>query len=120
MAKVEFIHKGGPYGDCTDTYDIVTDATTIGELITALVGKDNFQTFCIRTSDRMSEACVAYARGGKIERKASQYDAMLKLKLNRASVNGGWGNMTYDFFVDGKIPQQDRKEFELVYWGFNF
>lgn len=119
MAKVEFIHTGGPFGDCTDNYDVVTDATTLGELITALLGKDSFQTFCLREKDGigLGGVCLAHAIGGVITRKSSNYDSLLSMKLKKAKVNGGYGNMTYDIWVEGKLPHQDRQEFQMVYWG---
>lgn len=122
MAKVEFIHTGGPFGDCTDNYDVVTDATTLGELITALLGKDNFQKFCLRAEDGIgpNDVCLAYARYGVITRKSSNYDSLLSMKLKKAIVNGGYGNMTYDIWVEGELPHQDRQEFQMVYWGHTF
>lgn len=122
MAKVEFIHTGGPFGDCTDNYDVVTGATTLGELITALLGKDSFQTFCLREEDGigLGGVCLAYATGGVITRKSSNYDSLLSMKLKKARVNGGYGNMTYDIWVEGKLPHQDRQEFQMVYWGRTF
>lgn len=122
MAKVKLVHTAGPFGDCTDNYDVITDATTLGELITALLGRDNFQTFCLRSEKRLSnnDVCVAYAESGTIIRKAALYDSLLTMKIKKAVVNGGWGNMTYNIWVKGKLPKQERQEFEMVYWGYNF
>lgn len=122
MAKVKLVHTAGPFGDCTDNYDVITDATTLGELITALLGKDEFQTFCLHANEKMFDdhVCVAYAFNGEITRKASQYESLLSMKLNKAIVNGGWGNMTYEIWVQGELPKQSRQEFQMVYWGHTF
>lgn len=119
---IKFVHTGGPFGDCTDNYDVITDADTLGEFVTAILGKDNYQTFCIRAGKGISsgDVCMAYATGGKITRKASNYESLASMKLTQVKVNGGWGNMTYDVWVEGELPAQDRKEFQMVYWGYTF
>lgn len=119
MRKTELIHTGGPYGDCTDNYDVVTSAKTVGEFITTALGDDDFQTFCIRIGSMLDKnnVCVAYAEKNKIKRKATQYDVYSYLKLKKITANGGWGNMTYDIWVEGEPPKQEWTEFQKIYWG---
>lgn len=119
---IKLVHTGGPFGDCTENYNVITNATTLGEFITAILGKDSFQTFCIRDGKGLStnDVCVAYATGDTIKRKASNYKLLATMKLTQVKVNGGYGNMTYDVWVEGKLPAQGRKEFEMVYWGHTF
>lgn len=119
---IKFVHTGGPFGDCTDNYNVITDAATLGDFITAILGRDNYQTFCLNTGKEIlgGGVCVAYATSGKITRKASNYKSLLSMKLKRVKVNGGWGNMKYDIGVEGELPAQDRKEFQRVYWGHTF
>jgi len=119
---IKFVHTGGPFGDCTDNYDIETNATTVGEFMSAVLGRDNFQTFCIRRGNGISsgDVCMAYATRGKITRKATNYDSLSSMKIAQVKVNGGWGNMTYDVWVEDELPAQDRKEFQMVYWGYTF
>lgn len=119
---IKLVHTGGPFGDCTDNYDIETNATTVGEFINAVIGRDNFQTFCIRRGNGISanDVCLAYAEHGEVKRKASNYDFLLSLKLKSAKVNGGYGNMGYAIWIEGELPTQDRDEFEMTYWGYTF
>lgn len=92
------------------------------EFVTAILGKDNYQTICLRAGKGISsdDVCMAYATGGKITRKASNYDSLVTMRLKSVKVNGGWGNMTYDVWVKDELPAQDHKEFQMVYWGRTF
>jgi hypothetical protein len=67
-----------------------------------------------------NDVCLAYAVGGNITRKASNYDSLLSMKLKEIKVNGGWGSMTYDISVKDELPRQDKEEFQMVYWGYTF
>lgn len=119
---IKFLRTGGPFGDETCNYDVITNAETLEEFVTAILGKDNYQTICLRAGKGISsgDVCMAYATGGKITRKASNYDSLLTMRLKSVKVNGGWGNMTYDVWVEDELPAQDRKEFQMVYWGYTF
>ena len=116
---VKYVRTGGPFGDATCNYDVITNATTLGEFITAILGKDNYQTFCLYTDKDKSNSgvCAAYALDSAITRRASNYDSLVSMKLKKVKANGGWGNMTYNVWVKGDLPKQDRKEFERIYWG---
>ena len=122
MSEIEYKKIGGPYGDATSSYEIITDAKTVGELIDALLPKDNFATFCLRATNRLSkeDICVCKAQDHKIIRKAKNYNSLASMKLKEVKANGGWGSMLYDITIEGELPKQDRKEFEMVYWGYTF
>jgi hypothetical protein len=119
---IKLVHTGGLFGDCTDNYDVVTNANTVEEFINAVLGSDNFQTFCLISGSDVSsgEVCMAYATSGEITRKSSNYGSLLSMKLEKIKVNGGWGNMTYSIWVEGELPIQDCQEFQRVYWGYTF
>ena len=122
MSKVEFKCIGGPFGDCTSSYDVTTDAKNVGEFIDIIKKKDNFATFVLRASEGLSigDVAVAKAEHGEIVRKASLFEQLALMKPKEIKANGGYGNINYDIQVEEKLPPQNRKEYELIYWGFNF
>ena len=121
-AKVEIIHTAGPFGDETSMYEVVTDATTVGEFIDSILSKYKYQTFCLRADKERpdGDVCMAYAQDGAILRKASQYDTMRTFKPKKIIANGGYGNLNFYISVDGKPPKQNLSEFQIIYWGHTF
>lgn len=122
MAQIKYEMVGGPHGDCTSTYKVTTDAETINELVYALIKEGSFVTITLHEAGDsiLGGLCLAYARGGKVERRASCFNEVLDLKPTKIMMNGGYGNNTFDVWVEDQLPAQDREEFELVYWGKNF
>lgn len=120
---VEFRKTGGPFGDATSNYEVLTDAKTVGEFIGNLLDrkyKDSCAKFVLRTPDGSfdNELCMCYAQDGEIVRRASKYDSLTSLKVIGVKANGGWGSMLYDITIEGELPKQDREEFQMVYFGF--
>ena len=117
--KVEFTNPRGPFGDATSSYDVVTNAKTVGEFIGACIHKDHFVTICLFKENVFKDnVCVAYSLKGEISRKANDYEEYAKMKISSIHANGGWGAMHYDICVKGKLKKQPRDEFEIVYWGY--
>lgn len=122
MAKIEFVHKAGPFGDETSVYDVITDAKTVGEFIPLALEKDNHGEFCITKEGGLlskDEVCVASFFCKKINRKAKEYDAYLKCEIESIMSNGGWGMMRYAITVkkESDVPKQSMEEFLYVCFG---
>jgi len=117
--EIKYVNPRGPFGDATMSYDVETNAKTVGEFIEACIHRDNFVTICLfKDNIFKGNVCVAYSREGEITRKATDYEAYCKMKFDSIHTNGGWGSMTYDIHVKGKLKPQPRDEFQMVYFGY--
>ena len=113
--------EGGPFGDCTSNYNVETDAKDVAGFVEAVVKEmpDEWGEICIRSDNHIGDICVCSYKRGTIERKASAYNVYGAARIKSIFANGGWGLMSYDITVDDfeALPEQDRKEFQIVYWG---
>ena len=120
---IDLIYKSGPFGDETSNYNVNTDAKTVGEFIDMVLSErgNEWGEFCIRREDDPFDGsiCVCDYSHGKIRRKAKDWDAYRNAKIKSIFANGGWSLMGYDITVEDheSLPEQDRKEFQYVYFG---
>ena len=109
--EVEFVHTGGPYGDCTDNYDVkVPIGATVREFISHIVDERSVKVgewgditvypFVADRRLRLDSAVYSctFNRGeSKSLDRLTPDIADRKIKEVRA--NGGWSSMGYSVYI---------------------
>ena len=89
---------GGPYGDCTSTYEFtMTEQMTLKEFA-EMVAADGEEWGAIRKGSSFGEVLAEYNRSGEIKyHDCADPNAILELK---GTAQGGWSLMDYHVKID--------------------
>lgn len=123
MQKIKLVHTGGPFGDCTDNYDVeFPKEWSVREFIMYIVreysvDKGEWGSFSISCREYSHQPILEYRRGSvslyewsvKLlgeERVKELHDIALDIlhkkqdaRIMRITANGGWSNMSYDLYL---------------------
>ncbi len=89
MSNIIMIHKAGPFGDCTDLYDLRLESrTTVKEFIDEVLARKGEWGY-IDIEDRRLEY-----RYGKL--LSGQFDDIKECEIIPVSAHGGWSRMDYE------------------------
>ena len=123
MQKIKFIHTGGPFGDCTDNYDVEFPKDwTVREFIQYIVSEysvdeGEWGSFSVSCRGYSHQPVLEYNRGAvspygwsvKLlgeERVKELHDIALDIlhkkqdtKILRVTANGGWSSMSYYLYL---------------------
>lgn len=108
--KIDFIKKGGPYGDATSSYEVTfPKGTTLREFIiyitdTYSIEHGEWGSFSLSNTGYFGNIFADYKRGAirKItdKWKSLKIDSFLDSKLTKVIANGGWSNMDYHLYTE--------------------
>lgn len=92
MKPFRLVETGGPYGDCTCSYDVIfRSPMTLGEFIAALP-HDEREWGCVRAEHHK---VAEYKRGTTVIMDSIYYFCNLNRVVVSATANGGWSLMDY-------------------------